>query len=149
MDKREGKKMKILFIISYLDAGGAQFLLLDTVRGLNRLKFTPVVCCLHKEQGIGNLFINEKIKVYYLKRKILINPFIIRDIVTILNTEKPDIIHTHLPHATVWGRSASAILRYKNVFTTEHNVTVWEKGYYPYIKHFIFYLLSKNKKSLA
>ncbi|MCK4576135.1 glycosyltransferase [candidate division WOR-3 bacterium] len=131
------EKIKVFYIITGLDIGGAEKLLLSTLKELNRNIFIPVVLSLYKNSAYLKAFEKTRTKIYYLGYTNKHNPFIIRRIVQIIRIEEPDIVHTHLPHATVWGRIAAYLSGVRTVFTTEHNISIWKR------RHFIFYVLYK------
>lgn len=114
--------IKILYLFEHLNLGGAEQLLFTTLKYLNRDKFLPVVYCLGEKGKIGEAIEGIGIKVESLNRKVNIcNPAIIHDLVHILNKERPNILHTNLFFANVYGRLSSKLAAVKTIVTTLHN----------------------------
>lgn len=131
------KKIKILYIITGLAIGGAETLLLSIIQKLNKEIFTITIISLYKDDAFFPEFKKTGASVYCLNYSKKWNFFIIFHLIQIIKKEKPDIIHTHLPHGTIWGRIAAFFTKVKCIFTTEHNMSVWKK------KHLFFYFLYK------
>lgn len=130
-------KIKVLNIITALGIGGAEKLLLSTVRRLNSDRFISIVLSLYQDKEYEGEFLetaNRVIKINYTSK---LNPLIIKNIASVIRHEKPAIVHTHLPHATIWGRIAAKMSGVELILTTEHNTSVWKR------KKGIFYILYK------
>jgi N-acetyl-alpha-D-glucosaminyl L-malate synthase BshA len=126
MERR--KRIKVLNVITGLGTGGAERLLLSILRKLNGNKFDSVVVSLYQDDDYMDEFLKAGVKVYKIGYRQKLNPCIVWKIVSIIRREKPDIIHTHLPHATIWGRMAAALSGCRVVLTTEHNTCVWKRS---------------------
>ncbi|MBU2541470.1 MAG: glycosyltransferase [Candidatus Omnitrophica bacterium] len=114
--------IKILYLYEHLRIGGAEQLLLTTLKFLDRNKFYPVVYCLSEKGQIGSEIEKIGVKVRALKKDIhLFNVSIIYDLIRIFKHEKPDAIHTNLFFPNVFGRLAAKLARVKTVITTLHN----------------------------
>lgn len=129
------KRIKVLYVITALGIGGAEKLLLSIIQKLDRKTFAPIVVSLYNDCTLYNDFKKTGARIFCLKYSNKYNPFILFRLIQLIRCEKPDIVHTHLPHATIWGRIAARLSDIKTVFSTEHNLSVWKR------KHFIFYLL--------
>jgi glycosyltransferase involved in cell wall biosynthesis len=93
------KKIKILFTISNFDTSGSGKSVYDMVKGLNRERFEPEICCLHTK---GQLFkeiekLDAKIHIFTFKteyKPLLSFPFRVFKIYKFLKKNKFDIIHS-------------------------------------------------------
>lgn len=110
---------KVFYLITGLHIGGAERLLLDTVKELDKERFEPVVCAL-VGGGLIPRFEALGVKVYDLgmKRKWDLAAF--ARLKRILEEERPDILHTHLFHADLIGRILARMCRIPIVITTLH-----------------------------
>ena len=99
------KMIKILFIISGLEVGGAETMLFRIATQLNKKEFFPVVCSLTTKGKIGEQLEKEGIKVYALACKgILDTRKAIKKIKEIVKKENPDIINSFMMHANLIAR---------------------------------------------
>ncbi len=121
-------KIKVVYIITSLGIGGAEKILLTTIRNLNHMLFSIYVISLYNQNALLNEYKRHCEKVYFLKYRNKYNPFIIIKIYKIIKLIKPDVVHTHMPHATIWGRIAALLAGTKIIMTTEHNISVWRKS---------------------
>jgi len=110
----EGNKIKIfnvLHIISRLPVGGVENMLLKVVKGYDRSRFNPVVCCIKEGGDIADELIKAGIKVYILHR-MKGHGFdwkAIRDIYRVIKKENIHILRTHQYHANLYGRIAGIL----------------------------------------
>ena len=99
--------MKVLHLINTLSAGGAELHLLTLSRQLKARGLDLVVACLHEQVGgsrsLRGDFEAEGIKVISFEGHGRIDrTFLARTYMTV-RTERPDILHTHLPRADFAG----------------------------------------------
>lgn len=98
------RPIRIMHILSDLEIGGAQQVVLDIVRNLDRSRFEPRVCCL---RGTGALLPKlEEARVphhlvYFNSRLSLFGLWQLRQL---LREKSIDIVHTHLRRANLSGR---------------------------------------------
>ena len=119
-------KIKIVYIINSLALGGAERLLLDLSRLLNKEKFEISVCTVN---GSGPLLpefekLNLKVKIFQKKTKLGLG--VLWHIFKYLQEIKPQIVHTHLFAGDTWGRIAAILARVPIIITTEHNLNLNE-----------------------
>ncbi len=97
--------MNITLIITNLDAGGAEAMLLKLLQHIDRKNFTPTVVSLVGLGVIGPKIVNLGIPVYALGMKPggIPNPFVILRLTALLHKLKPDIVHTWMYHADLIG----------------------------------------------
>ncbi len=122
---KNSRKKKILFVITYLELGGAQKRLLNVIKGLDRDRYKPYLFagdrgCLRDEfAAISDLEIR---LVPELKRTI--SP--LNDIAAFfglyryIREKKIDIVHTHSPKASLLARWAAYAAGVKDIIYTVH-----------------------------
>lgn len=99
--------MKILHLINGLSAGGAELHLLTLCRQLKRQGIELVVACL-REHGKDSRslridFDSEGIRVIYLQADSRYDLRSITRLASLLKSERPNLLHTHLPRADFAG----------------------------------------------
>ena len=120
--------MKILHIISGLDYGGAEKLLLNTCReqlcmgdSVKVVFFKGKGLLVNEFEALG---INtEKINVSYSNI-----PFSLVKLVFFIRKQKYDVVHTHLASAAFIGRLAALIAGTATIVNTLHNTDRWISG---------------------
>jgi len=140
------QKIKVLQIITGLEAGGAERLTLSIAVRIAKMNYDSRICALYGEGALANEKKNADVKIIKLRKKHKVNPFIILDIYKIIKENKPDIIHTHLIHATLYGRIAAILAGVRIIFTTEHNTSNWKKKYF--LINLLYRLTAKSNKKI-
>jgi len=113
--------MKALFIITGLFPGGAERIVLETVRGLLAAGHQAVVVSLQPEpppevRTLVNELEHLGIRPYFLNlsfRRI----FRLAALVRIIRKEAPDVVHSHLMHANLAARMARLFCRFPLINT--------------------------------
>ena len=101
--------MRILYVINALTVGGAQILLLDLAKYLNR-DSNRIIVAAFRDGPLTSRFLEEGIEVKILGEE-LFDFIACYRLIDIINTFKPNIIHTHLFRATAWSRFAKQLSR--------------------------------------
>lgn len=115
--------IKVCFIITKLELGGAQKVALYTAEHINKDAFEEFL--ITGKGGILDSFAAEKFKIYQLSNLIReISPLkdlkALLHIYGVLKREKPDIVHTHSSKAGILGRIAAKLARVKVIIHTVH-----------------------------
>lgn len=113
-------RVKITHIISNLSIGGAQLLLFDIIKNLEKEEVDIEVITIDSGYYIEK-FEKAGIKVYDLRCKGLINPLIFFKLKSLLKKLNPLIVHTHLLKADFYGRIVAKWLKIPIIFSTCHN----------------------------
>lgn len=120
------QKKKILHLITGLEIGGAEILLLRTLPKMQNA-FDNRVCCIIGRGPIGKRLENAGIPVYYLDLKNIFDLKIILKFKKIINEFKPDILLTYLIHADLFGRIFGRIFGIKKIVCSKHgSLLQWE-----------------------
>ncbi len=121
--------MKILHIVTHLDIGGVEELLVMTAKELKNKGHDVKVVCI-QNPGICA----DEIRNYGIDLKALNRKGGMFDIITTLKltsyirTQKPDVIHTHTFYANLHGRIAAILAGVSTIFSSEHGVYTWKKA---------------------
>jgi len=137
--------MKIVYVITALVYGGAEKLLVNTC---NLMASTNdiTVCYLKDEPRLANLF-DSRIKIIKVPFGLRSIPFLRR----LYKRIKPDVIHTHCPHADFLGLFAATGLKIKK-FTTIHNIWIkwnWNDNIIFYFYRFLLHSLVSECRIIA
>ncbi len=139
-------KIKIIYVTAALEVGGAEMFLYDLVKHIDRQSFDVTVATVigggslepqFKALGVpvfvfGGRYskllggICEACKLYHLFKK-----------------EKPDIVHTQLFPADLWGRIAAKLAGVPIIVTTEQNVNVDQNCLREMLKRWTYKLADK------
>jgi len=119
------RKKKILFIITYLELGGAQKQLLSIIKNLDQSKYS-----LYLFTGDRGYLCGEFLKLSFLNiksaRELVRNINPLYDLIAFfklffyIKKNKFDIVHTHSPKASVLGRWAAYFAGTRNIIYTVH-----------------------------
>jgi len=118
--------VKLTYIIDTLAVGGAEKLLLSTLKKLNKEKYDITVCTMMKENDLIEDFRKLGVKV------VCLNMYNKRDIrgffklYRYFKSHKIEIVHTHLVEANIFGRYAALLAGVPIIISTEHSVDDWK-----------------------
>lgn len=124
--KKNKRRKKVLSIIGSLGLGGAERVVIDINKNLNKNIFEPIVCCLTTKGTFSSELEKKNIPVIPLFKKPKFDPMIIYKICKLIKKKKIDLVHTHLWSANFWGRIAAKISGIKTIIITEHSTDVWK-----------------------
>lgn len=108
----------LLYIITGLPIGGAEKLLLDVVRRLNKHRFNVTVVCFR--DGVLAPAFQPYAQVYCLDIQQKFHPFIFLQLWRILRDIRPQLVHTHLFEADLLGGIAAYANSVPVVLSTRH-----------------------------
>ena len=115
---------KIIYIITGLNVGGAEFVLLRLLRKINKKEYDPLVITLREKGIMGERIEKLGINVYCLRIHSFINllPGLIK-LVNKINIFNPQIIHTFMIHSAFFVGIIAKLLNKPtiiwNIFTTD------------------------------
>lgn len=96
---------RLLWLIDSLTVGGAESLILPFARKLDRSRYALTVCCLSTVAGnaIEPQLREEGVTVVNLGARNLRDRAAFRRLVDLVQREKFDLVHAHLPYASIWS----------------------------------------------
>lgn len=97
----------IVHVITDLDVGGAEMMLLKTLPRLPEWKH--VVCSLTSKGDVGERLEQAGIRVFALRAKHRFGISVVRQLITLLRQHRPVIVHTYLVHGNLVGRVAARL----------------------------------------
>lgn len=108
------EKKKILHLITGLDIGGAEMMLLKTLPRMQD-SFDNRVCCIMGRGIMGQKLEAAGVPVYYLDLKNIFDFLVILRFKKVLQEFRPDILVTYLIHADLFGRIFGRIFGVKKI----------------------------------
>jgi glycosyltransferase involved in cell wall biosynthesis len=115
--------IRVVYMAHALQIGGAEEMLLNLVRGLPRAEFEPRVCCIHEAGPIGEEIRKSGTTVDVLGLTPgMRHPFAVDAIRRYLRRVRPDVVHTLLLTASLYGRLAAILARVPVIVGSEVNV---------------------------
>jgi glycosyltransferase involved in cell wall biosynthesis len=106
------ERIKIAFVITGLNAGGAEVTLLKLLERLDRKRFRPSVISLSKDGDLKPKFEALDLRVQSINLK---NPFNLFSLIVCLRRIKPDLVHTWMYHADLLGGLAAYLAGVKTI----------------------------------
>lgn len=116
--------IKVLQLLVTMPVGGAEIMVADIAAGLDPGRFEVVTACLGEPGPMGEELRRQGKRVISLgldlKRTSAFG--LVRRVRELLKEIRPDILHTHLYHANLYGRVAALGLGLPGVVATVHNI---------------------------
>ena len=112
-------KTKILYLISSLAQGGAERHLLDLVRTLDRDRFDFDICVLGDQVHFRSDLPADQPR-FRLGGRVWFSPVAFLRLVRAIDRARPQILHTYLNDANLWGRLSTLNARDIRVVTSVH-----------------------------
>ncbi len=113
---------KVIHIIGRLNYGGAEKLLLDLCRKIDKDKFSVSVVVLQDDNPLIGAFEDAGVKLKFFHKRNKLDFGIVRRVANYLVQEKPDIVHTHLFAGDFWGGQAAIRAKVPVIISTKHDV---------------------------
>ncbi|HMF98142.1 MAG TPA: glycosyltransferase [Vicinamibacterales bacterium] len=115
-------RVRVVYLAHAFMVGGAEEMVLNLVRRLPA-RFEAIVCCIHEAGPIGEEMQRSGTRVDVLGLEPgLRRPFDIARLRAYLRSVRPDIVHTFLLTASLFGRLAAILARVPIVVGTEVNI---------------------------
>ncbi|MDH4223768.1 MAG: glycosyltransferase [candidate division Zixibacteria bacterium] len=113
-------RIKVLHLITELEPGGAENLLLNICRQLGKKNFNILVGYISGPGTLSNQIRNSSVRVIDLTNKGKIDFLLLFRLIFLMRKERIKIVHTHLVHASIVGRVAAKLAGVKIILTTRH-----------------------------
>ncbi len=127
-------KIKIALIIDNLEVGGAQKQFIELVKNIDRNKFQVIVVALSVHRvDLSNELTDSGIDVRLIDQwgKICVPAFV--KLFKLLRSERPDIVHTYLFTASLYGRIVAKLIGIPIVILSERSTDNWKKSSYVWL----------------
>ncbi len=115
--------IKVVRLITGLEIGGAELGLLESLRHFDRSRFQFVVACLYNNGSVGRQIEGLGIRVHDMRMRSFADPAGLLRLWRFLKAERPDILHTHLFRANLWGRLMGCAPDVPVIISSEHSMT--------------------------
>lgn len=116
------KKIKVLQIVPMLGPGGAERVVVDIARGLNRQRFEVTVLSIWRRVGSGleQKLDDSDVRMFYLGKSAGFDGRTYHRLHRVLRDHSPDVVHTHL-HVLRYALPSMMFLRPAVCLHTVHN----------------------------
>jgi len=118
---------RVLNLITELNIGGAERLLVEVLPRLDRAKVEPQVACLHGDAPLAAVLEKAGIRVHHLRSSRKFDPRPVWRLARLLEQERIEVLHTHLIQADVLGYWAGRLVRTPAIVSTKHNVRYYDR----------------------
>ena len=118
--------IRIVYVISSLNVGGAEVQLLRTVEKLDRDRFQPLICSLQGTGPLAEMFEKLDVPVYSLNRHSKLDfrqPF---RLLQLVRKCRPHIVHTHMLYASFLARPLAVIFPEIKLVCHDHGLGTWK-----------------------
>ncbi len=137
-----------MYVIWSLGLGGAERVVLNLAKGLDKTKFEPVICCLNWPGEFAAEAEAAGIEVIALGKKPGVDFGIIGRLVAAMCSRQADIVHTHLWTANFWGRIAAVRAGVPVIIASEHGIST-RRGAFKFLADRILSLFSDRVTFVA
>lgn len=118
--------IRIAYIINNLPVGGAETLLLNFIKCLDRQRYKPYIYVLFKSNPLKHEYVKAGATIRELQLTSNRRIWRIHELARLLREDKISIAHTHLCDADLYGRVASRIAGIRTIISTQHSVDPWK-----------------------
>ncbi len=98
---------RVALVISHMNMGGAQRQLVNLMRALDPARWRPVLVCFGPSTELTETLRAEGFDVRFVPKRGRIDPTLIPRLARTLRSIRPDVVHTTLRTANLWGRAAA------------------------------------------
>jgi len=123
--KEAARRPRVLQVLTCLEPGGAEAMVLDLSRGLARHADVSVAC-LKGEGALAPAFRRAGNPVHALGIEGVRHAAGLWRLLDLIRSGRFDLVHTHLLHAGIVGRALARLARVRAIVHTQHNTLHWE-----------------------
>ena len=137
------RPVNVLHIICSLPLGGAESQVVTLASTLNNDHYKIHVCCLRHEGIQANTLRAREIPVVALNMRVRYWPIAVYKLYRLIKQLKPQILHTHMNEAGIWGGMAGKLAGVPVIIATEHSIAFTRK-HHVFIEMLINYFADKR-----
>lgn len=126
------KKKHIVHIIPTLRRGGAERLVVDLCNATDKKRFTCSIIVFSDDIPLA-ADIKTDVMIHTVHKDKKVDFLFVRRLHILLKSLQPDVVHTHLYGADVYGALAAKNINTK-IISTEHNINIQESFLRTYVK---------------
>lgn len=126
-------KIRVLELIHTLETGGAQKVIVNLIRGIDKERFDVSTACMQKKGPVYDEIITLGAKAFHVPKTCRLDIQIVSRLQRFIENGQFDVVHTHNFSAGLWGRIATLRIK-KNrpaIVHTEHGrrskIEYWRK----------------------
>ncbi len=120
-----GRALRVCHILGHLRFGGAERQVVNVARNMACAK-TYIVCLAGPEEGGLSGLLPERVEVIRLGFRARYAPYHLCKLARELKRMAPDVVHTHMFWANVYGVLAASFARVPAIVTSEHGTNPWK-----------------------
>ncbi|MDQ7787019.1 MAG: glycosyltransferase [Thermodesulfovibrionales bacterium] len=123
------QRMNILHVIATLPVGGVENTITRVIRGYQKEKFYPIICCIREGGLLAQELLREGYEVLVLNRmkSRRFDFAAILSLYKIIREKNVMIVRTHQYHANLYGRAAAILANVPCIVASVHNVYTRDK----------------------
>ncbi len=133
----------VLQLIETSGIGGAETVVLELCKRLDKNCFLPIVVLLH-DGWLNQQLINHGIETIIIKNKYPYDPFCLWQLIKIIKKRNVDIIHSHEFMMNVYGTITAFLTNRPNIVTIHGKNYFWEKWRRRIAYRFMAYFATKT-----
>jgi glycosyltransferase involved in cell wall biosynthesis len=137
------QSINVLHVICSLPLGGAENQVVTLASALSSDRYKIHVCCLRREGVQANVLRARGINVIALNMRLRYWPIAVYRLYRLIKQLKPQIVHTHMNEAGIWGGMAGKLAGVPVIIATEHSIAFTRKRHM-FIELLINYFADKR-----
>ncbi len=136
MITNESSRAGVLLVIPNFEIGGTEKRMRLLAFGLQSdERYAPVVCSLSGDGPMGEIMREQGIPVEILHKRGKVDPILVPQLMSIINTYDVKIVHGFMFAGNCWGRLAGRLAGVPVAFATEGSLPVWKSVIHRAIDH--------------
>lgn len=112
--------VRVAHLVQGLEVGGLEMMVVSLVEGLDRARYTPIVCCYDTAGTLTQRLAALGIEWHLLPRRPGVDLGYIFKLARLFRSIRADIVHLHNPTAFFYGALAGRLAGVRGVIYTEH-----------------------------
>jgi len=123
------RRIRVAHVINSMEVGGAQRQVVNLMRSLDPARFDQCLICLERKGALGEELERSGFPVLALGKQGRVHPAMLWTLVRELRRWKPDVVHTSVFTANLWGRLCAMVAGVPVRIAHEQSTVSLEKWY--------------------